>query len=127
MRHEEFSFSADSQDFNSSWKRNVLCPAEIRAKNIYCTHGTALLRFGDFFQFQNSGLKSLLIELQNQLFLLDHRKGELEKYVFETDIEIQEQLKQELRTVDYDYGKICDQIKSIVVRGIFFEEIVPLG
>lgn len=114
MRHEEFSFSSNSADDISPWKRNPLCSVDIRSKNIFCTHGTAFLRIIEFLEKRNPELKNRLLKLQNQLFSIDHQKGELEKYVFEEDAEKKTSMLEEMKVLFVTYEKICDEIKALV-------------
>lgn len=114
MRHEEFSFSSNSPDDLGPWKRNSLCAVETRAKNIFCTHGTAILRITEFLETRNPEIKNRLNKLQNQLFSIDHQKGELEKYVFQEDDQQKTWMLQELQVLSEAYEKICDEIEELL-------------
>lgn len=114
MSHEEFSFSADSQLFSSSWKRNPLCQNAVRAKNVFCTHGTALGHLIQSLEFKNPSLCTKLKSYQAQLFSLDHEKGELEKYVFEVDPAIQSAMKEKLKILHLDYDLICQELEDVL-------------
>lgn len=123
MRHEEFSYSSALQTNQGTWTRNSLCSSALRSKNLFCTHGTAILQLNSWFRFTEPSLKSSIAVLQNQLFALDHQKGELEKYVFASDFERHFQAIQELNALDIKYEQICDQLKSTLVHAVFFEEM----
>ncbi|MFN3761226.1 MAG: hypothetical protein ACK4SF_18585 [Algoriphagus aquaeductus] len=123
MRHEEFSYSSELQTNQGTWTRNPLCSSAIRSKNLFCTHGTAILQLNSRFRFSEPGLKNSITVLQNQLFALDHQKGELEKYVFASDFDRHSQAIEELNVLNVKYEQICDQLKSTLVHAVFFEEI----
>lgn len=123
MRHEEFNFSSNSEDFTSSWIRNPLCSVEIRSKNVFCTHGTAILNINKELELTNPALRNQISDFQNLLFSIDHQKGELEKYVFEEKEEKRIQMQEKLNVLMLDYHKICDQIQ-LLISGLFtFESI----
>lgn len=123
MRHEEFSYSSELQTNQGTWTRNPLCSSAIRSKNLFCTHGTAILQLNSRFRFSEPSLKNSITVLQNQLFALDHQKGELEKYVFASDFDRHSQAIEELNVLNVKYEQICDQLKSTLVHAVFFEEI----
>lgn len=123
MRHEEFSYSSELQTNQGTWTRNPLCSSAIRSKNLFCTHGTAILQLNSRFRFSEPSLKNSITVLQNQLFGLDHQKGELEKYVFASDFDRHSQAIEELNVLNVKYEQICDQLKSTLVHAVFFEEI----
>lgn len=123
MSHEEFSFSSNSSDDTSPWKRNPLCSLEIRSKNIFCTHGTAILRINEILETQNPEIKEHLAKLQNQLFSIDHQKGELEKHVFQEDLHQKSQMLKEIKVLSESYERICDQIEELLNRENFSAEL----
>lgn len=114
MRHEEFQLFSSTQEFSTLWKRNPLCSNEIRSRNIFCSHGSALLQFIRGKEGLSSEVETKLIHLQNQLFVIDHQKGELEKYVFEKEGAIRTLMKGKLKTLIQEYQLICDQIQAIL-------------
>ena len=73
----------------SSYARIGLCSPEIRAKRLACSHTSARIKLEDAINSLNRGdeesnelgqlLSSELKSLNNQIHLLDHRKGEAEK------------------------------------------------
>ena len=72
-----------------SYKRVGLCSPEVRAQRLGCSHTTARIKLEDAINELNAGngkrggqgpsLTSELNWLDNQIHLLDHRKGEAEK------------------------------------------------
>lgn len=112
MRHEKFSLSSDASEFSTTWKRNSLCPVALRSRNFLCTHGTALHRFLRENEQLNDDIRETLSRLQTQLFMIDHQKGDLEKYVFEKD-EFQSKMKDQLEDVIREYHLIADQIQAV--------------
>jgi hypothetical protein len=113
MRHEKFSLSSDASDFSTTWKRNSLCPVELRSRNFLCTHGTALQRFLRENEQLDVDTRETLSRLQTQLFMIDHHKGDLEKYVFEKD-DVQPKMKGQLKRLIREYHLIADQIQAIL-------------
>jgi hypothetical protein len=111
MRHEEFHLSSNASEFSSTWKRNSLCPIAIRSRNFLCTHGTALQRFLRENEMLNADTRDTLSSLQNQLFLIDHQKGDLEKYVFGED-DVKPRMKEQLRRVIQEYHRVADQLET---------------
>lgn len=113
MRHEEFHLASDASEFSNTWKRNSLCPVSMRSRNFLCTHGTALQRFLRENKNLNAGILGKLSRLQTRLFLIDHQKGELEKYVLAKD-EVQTKMKNQLKSLIQEYHLIADQIQAIL-------------
>ncbi|HSF54284.1 MAG TPA: hypothetical protein VLA71_11050 [Algoriphagus sp.] len=114
MHHEEFQLFSSPQDFSTLWKRNPLCPKEIRSANLFCSHGSALLRLISESVGLSPEILAELIRLQNQLFAIDHQKGELEKYVFEKEEAIRINCQEKLKELNQEYHLICDQIQVIL-------------
>lgn len=121
MRHEEFSFSSNSADDFSPWKRNPLCSVETRSKNIFCTHGTAILNILKEPALTNPELRNQLSVLQNRLFSIDHKKGELEKYVFEEEKKKRSQMLEKMKDLMQDYDTTCQQIQNLLAELFQFE------
>lgn len=121
MHHEEFQLFSSPTEFSDQWKRNSLCSKEIRSTNIFCSHGSALLRFINEKVDPASEIHTSLLHLQNQLFAIDHQKGELEKYVFEKDEAIKTNRKEKLKALNRKYHLICDQIQAILSDKAIFE------
>jgi len=77
-----------------SYQRVGLCSPEVRAQRLGCSHTTARIKLEDAINELNRGdgassgqglsLGSELNWLNNQIHLLDHRKGEAEKTVAKT-------------------------------------------
>jgi hypothetical protein len=73
----------------NSYQRIGLCSPEVRAKRLGCSHTSARIKLEDAINELNSSgekgngpgprLSSELSWLNNQIHLLDHRKGEAEK------------------------------------------------
>lgn len=122
MHHEEFQLLSSQQLFSEQLKRNKLCSKEIRSKNIFCSHGSALnqlIREKEMApEFQDR-----LIRLQNQLFALDHQKGELEKYIFQIPGTNRDRMESELEKLIPEYHVVCDQIQELVSREETIESI----
>lgn len=114
MRHEEFYRSSDSNDDISLWKRSSLCSLETRSGNIFCAHGTAILRINEILETQNPELKNKVTQLQIQLFSIDHQKGELEKYVFQEEEEKKALMLEEMKVLTLTYEKICNEIEALL-------------
>ena len=74
-----------------SYQRVGLCSPEVRAQRLGCSHTTARIKLQDAIQELNAGnaesgaqassLGADLTRLDNQIHLLDHRKGEAEKHL----------------------------------------------
>ena len=72
-----------------SYQRVGLCSPEVRAQRLGCSHTTARIKLQDAIKELNTGnaesdaqassLGAELTRLDNQIHLLDHRKGEAEK------------------------------------------------
>lgn len=116
MHHEEFSFSSHFEEDFFSWKRGTLCSVEVRTKNVFYTHGTAFLHIIQGLDVEKVSLILKLKNLQTQLFLLDHQKGELQKYVFEKDPDVQFVMMEKLKFLKKDYEKVCDKIEVVLVQ-----------
>lgn len=123
MRHEEFNFSSNSEDVTSSWIRNPLCSVEIRSKNVFCTHGTAILNINKELELTNPALSNQISDLQNLLFSIDHQKGELEKYVFEEREEKRSQMLEKMKDLMQDHDTTCQQIQNLLAELFQFESI----
>jgi hypothetical protein len=121
MRHEEFELFSSPQEFSDSWKRNPLCSKEIRSKNIFCSHGSALLGLIREKEGFTPEIRTHLIRHQNRLFAIDHHKGELEKYVFEKEGANRTLMKERLKTLNQEYGLVCDQIQAILAEEAHLE------
>lgn len=121
MHHEEFQLFSSPKEFSTLWKRNPLCSNEIRSRNIFCSHGSALFRLIREKEGLTPEIRTNLIHLQNQLFAIDHQKGELEKYVFEKEGAKRTLMKGKLKTLIQEYELICDQIQAILGEEANFE------
>lgn len=114
MRHEEFRLVSSPKEFSALWKRNPLCSGEIRSKNIFCSHGSALLRLMGAWEGITPEVRTNLIRLQDRLFVLDHQKGELEKYVFEKEGANRTRMEEKLKTLIREYHLVCDQLQAML-------------
>lgn len=124
MRHEEFQLFSSPQEFSTVWKRNPLCSKEIRSRNIFCSHGSALLQFIREKEGLSPEIQTSLIRLQNQLFGIDHQKGELEKFVFEKEGAAKNLMREQIKILVREYHLICDQIQAILTENADFETII---
>lgn len=121
MRHEEFQLFSSPKEFSTQWKRNSLCSKEIRSRNIFCAHGSALLQLIREKEGLAPEIQTSLIHLQNRLFAIDHQKGELEKYVFEKEETNRTLMTGKLKMLIQEYQLICDQIQAILREEANFE------
>jgi hypothetical protein len=81
-----------------SYQRFGLCSPEVRSQRLGCSHTTARIKLGDAINELNKGdgessgqglsFGSELNWLNNQIHLLDHRKGEAEKTLAKTVAEM---------------------------------------
>lgn len=116
LHHEEFQLYSSSNEFSDQWKRNPLCSIPTRSRNIFCSHGTALHQAIKEKEGIIPETQSELLRLQNRLFLLDHKKGELEKYVFEKEEATKIRMQDQLQNLIREYHLICDQIQAILTE-----------
>ncbi|MFL6230124.1 MAG: hypothetical protein ACJ741_15235 [Pyrinomonadaceae bacterium] len=81
-----------------SYQRVGLCSPEVRSQRLGCSHTTARIKLGDAIHElnavdgespgQDTSLSSELNWLDNQIHLLDHRKGEAEKALADMEAEM---------------------------------------
>lgn len=114
MHHEEFQLCSSPNEYSDQWKRNSLCSIAIRSHNIFCSHGTALQQFIREKEGIKPEIQDELRRLQNRLFVLDPKKGDLEKFVFENEDSTKILMQDQLQTLIQEYRLICDQIQAII-------------
>ncbi len=93
IREGELSLPVVSRLFEGSYERIGLCSPELRAQRLGCSHTAARIKLQDAIDRLNVGgesgagplLDNELNWLNNQIHLLDHRKGEAEKILARTE------------------------------------------
>ena len=107
---------------NSGYQRIGLCPPQVRALRMACSHTMARIKLGEAIKelkrfTENeaavSGLDSQLNFLNNQIHLLDHRKGEAER-VFATNLaetpDARNQVKTEIQEMELLHDKYVNEM-----------------
>lgn len=98
VRAGEFMLPVICRFPEGSYQRIGLCSSEVRAKRLGCSHTSARIKLGDAINELTTGdgesseqgefLGRELNWLDNQIHLLDHRKGEAEKILARKEEEI---------------------------------------
>jgi len=136
MSHERVLLTSDSMPLvcrvPEGYKRVGLCTSEVRASRLGCSHTTARIKLKAAIEVLEPGgsdsrapLAAELNWMDNQIHLLDHRKGEAEKKlatIFETNNQVSncallgkaEEEIRELEQLHDDYveriGKLRDKV-----------------
>ena len=122
MHHEKIQVKSDSnepifnfQESKKTYVRNNLCPYKLRSERLGCAHSSANSNFIGLIDQLNSNdlriseLKTDVQSLINEVYKLDHEKGELEKEIHECSNERLESVEQELTTAIVKHRKMmCD-------------------